>query len=168
MSARAGGVAKIAIVIPDTGRLISLARTGRLDLIDRFRNQDLIFDAVRIKQMDGPRDDPNERALMDLIDQSGNRMRVMETSWGELLKENLDLPCRWRRVPGEVPQPKELPHSFHADQERPCRDLRDTRSEIQFPDLAVLEQQEPVVRGAQGIHIAMCWKIARWTFFRHT
>ena len=32
----------IAVVMPDTGPLISLARIGRLDLIDRFKSQILI------------------------------------------------------------------------------------------------------------------------------
>ena len=51
----------------------------------------LIADAVRIELMDGPRDDPNQKALMDWIDQGGNRVRVVETAWGELLQENRNL-----------------------------------------------------------------------------
>ena len=53
----------IAVVMLDTGPLISLARIGRLDLLDRFGSLILITDAVQVELMDGPQDDPDKVSL---------------------------------------------------------------------------------------------------------
>ena len=81
----------IEVVIPDTGPLISLARIGRLDLIDRFRSQILITDAVEIELMDGPQDIPDLMVLKNWIARGGNRVRIVETSYGALLRQNREL-----------------------------------------------------------------------------
>jgi len=81
----------IAIVMPDTGPLISLARIGRLDLLDGFRSQILITDAVQIELMDGPRDAPDQVALSKWISSGGNRIHVVETAYGALLQQNREL-----------------------------------------------------------------------------
>ena len=81
----------IAIVMPDTGPLISLARIDRLDLVERFRSQILITDAVQIELMDGPEDAPDRVALSKWIASGGNRIHVVETAYGALMQQNREL-----------------------------------------------------------------------------
>ena len=81
----------IELVIPDTGPLISLARIDRLDLVDRFNSQILITDAVEVELTDGPEDAPDVAVLKDWIARGGNRVRIVETSYGALLKQNREL-----------------------------------------------------------------------------
>lgn len=81
----------IAVAMPDTGPLISLARIGRLDLIDRFKSQILITDAVQVELMDGPQDAPDLAVLTEWIAKGENRIRVVETTYGALLKQNREL-----------------------------------------------------------------------------
>ena len=81
----------IVVVMPDTGPLISLARIGRLDLLDRFGNQILITDSVQVELMDGPQDDPDRATLTEWIASGGNRIRIVETAYGALLQQNREL-----------------------------------------------------------------------------
>ena len=81
----------IAVVMPDTGPLISLARIGRLDLLDRFRSQILITDAVQVELMDGSQDGPDQATLTEWIARGGNRIRIVETAYGALLRQNREL-----------------------------------------------------------------------------
>ncbi|MDE0346216.1 MAG: hypothetical protein OXI66_10635 [Boseongicola sp.] len=66
----------ISGVVPDTGPLISLGLVGRLDLIDRFKGQILITDAVRTELLDGRPSAPEREALAAWITAGGNRLRM--------------------------------------------------------------------------------------------
>lgn len=81
----------IEIVFPDSGPLISLAKINRLDLIDRFQSQILITDAVEIEIMEGPEGSADMTVLSNWIKNGGNKIQVVETAYGELLKQNREL-----------------------------------------------------------------------------
>ncbi|MYI68541.1 MAG: hypothetical protein F4103_07280 [Boseongicola sp. SB0673_bin_14] len=81
----------ISVVVPDTGPLISLGLVGRLDLIDRFKGQILITDAVRTELLDGRPSAPEREALAAWITAGGNRLRIVETPSGSLLQRAFDL-----------------------------------------------------------------------------
>jgi hypothetical protein len=81
----------IRLVIPDSGPLISLARIGRLDLIDRFRCPILITDVVEMELLDGPPDAPDAPVFKDWLGGRGNRIQIVETSYGQLLRQNREL-----------------------------------------------------------------------------
>ncbi|MCY3879042.1 MAG: hypothetical protein OXF74_07670 [Rhodobacteraceae bacterium] len=78
----------IAVVLPDTGPLISLAR---VDLLDRFNCQILITDAVKLELLEGPAHTPDQMPLAAWIAAGGNRIKVIETDWGSVLQENIAL-----------------------------------------------------------------------------
>ncbi len=81
----------IAVVMPDTGPLISLGLVRRLDLIDRFNSHILITDAVRIELLEGGPSAPERETLSEWIASGGNRLRVVETVSGSLLQKAFDL-----------------------------------------------------------------------------
>lgn len=112
----------IAVVMPDTGPLISLARIGRLDLLDRFRSQILFTDAVQVELIDGPQDDPDRATLTEWIASGGTRIRIVETAYGTLLQQNREL---LRYVP-EAERARFRRHSRVKDAgENPIRELAD-------------------------------------------
>ena len=76
----------IETVIPDTGPIISLARIDRLDLLDGFDSQILVTDAVEFELMNGPEDAPDLASIKDWLTHGGNRIRVVETSYMELIR----------------------------------------------------------------------------------
>ena len=143
----------IAVVMPDTGPLISLARIGRLDLLDRFRSQILITDAVQVELMDGPQDGPDQITLTEWIARGGNRIRIVETAYGALLRQNREL---LRYVP-EAERARFRRHSRVKDAgENSIRELadevRDTLSRdatglVLFEDASVMKMDfGPYVR----------------------
>ncbi|MCY4261263.1 MAG: hypothetical protein OXC91_13500 [Rhodobacteraceae bacterium] len=81
----------ITVVIPDTGPLISLARADRLDLIDRFNSPILIADAVAMELLHGPPAAPDRTRLEAWLAQSSNRIQIVPTSIGDVLRELHDL-----------------------------------------------------------------------------
>ncbi|MXX88312.1 MAG: hypothetical protein F4Y68_03545 [Boseongicola sp. SB0665_bin_10] len=81
----------ISVVMPDSGPLISLALAGRLDLLDRFNSQILITDVVKIELLEAPFQTPDQEAISKWIDSRGNRIRVVETVSGGLMRKTLEL-----------------------------------------------------------------------------
>ncbi len=81
----------ITVVIPDTGPLISLARADRLDLIDRFNSPILIADAVAMELRHGPPAAPDRARLEAWLAQSSNRIQIVPTRIGDVLRELHDL-----------------------------------------------------------------------------
>lgn len=81
----------IALVLPDTGPLISLARIDRLDLFDRFQCPTLITDAVHFELMVATPRAPEHMALSLWMTSHGNQLRVVKTTYGSLMKTNRKL-----------------------------------------------------------------------------
>ena len=81
----------ITVVMPDTGPIISLALIGRLDLIDRFKCQILITDAVRYELFGGPIQTPDQESVASWLESSDNRVKIFETTYGAMLREIYEL-----------------------------------------------------------------------------
>lgn len=81
----------ITVVMPDTGPLISLSLAGRLDLLNRFKGQILIADAVRYELFGGRVRTPDQDSLATWLASIENRIRVFETTYGSMLREIAEL-----------------------------------------------------------------------------
>lgn len=88
----------VALIIPDSGPLISLAHADRLDLLEVFERPVVIADIVRIECLKKPTS-PDHATLERWFARIGNRARVVETP----LREAYEAALRRERS-GEEPR----------------------------------------------------------------
>ncbi|MCY4305416.1 MAG: hypothetical protein OXC62_11690 [Aestuariivita sp.] len=81
----------ITVVLSDAGPLISLARAGRLDLLERFNAQILITHTVKLEVLEGRLRSDDQERLREWIKSDRNRLRVVKTSWGAIMLKNFRL-----------------------------------------------------------------------------
>lgn len=152
----------IRLVIPDSGPLISLARIGRLDLIDRFRCPILITDVVEMELLDGPADGPDASAVKDWLGNRGNRIQIVETSYGQLLKQNREL---LSLLPEEQQEAQKRRFKVKNAGELSIREFSDEVRNRLAPEDAVLvlfeDQRVRKMSFGDHVHMMSSWSLAK-------
>jgi len=152
--------AMIAIVMPDSGPLISLARANRLDLLERFKASLLITDAVYIEMAGGESRTIDERRLIQWIRLTHNQVRVVDTTFGSLLREVKEL--RATLPESERAKIKRTPLTKNAG-ENAIREMADRMRPILNEDhqALVIFEDSRVKTMDFGAHVRM---LSTWSF----
>lgn len=152
----------IRLVIPDSGPLISLARIDRLDLIDRFRCPILITDVVEMELLDGPEDSPDTPVLQGWLENRGNRIQTVETTYGQLLKQNRELLAL---LPAEQRRAQKRRFSVKNAGELSIREFSDeVRNALSADDSVLVLFEDRKVRMmsfGDHVHMMSSWSLAK-------
>lgn len=151
----------IKVLIPDSGPLISLAKINRLDILDRFKCPILITDVVEIEVTNGPDDLPDIPILKEWIKQGGNKLQTVDTTYGQLLKQNMEL---LKLIPEEsrqgIPRHIKTKNSGELSIREFADELRKTMSS---EDTALVLFEDNDVRNVSfgsHVHLMSHWSLA--------
>jgi hypothetical protein len=152
----------IRLVIPDSGPLISLARIGRLDLIDRFRCPILITDVVEMELLDAPADGPDVPFFQEWLGNKGNRIQIVETTYGQLLRQNRELLAL---LPAEQQSAQKRRFKVKNAGELSIREFSDeVRNTLSDQDSVLVLFEDRKVRKlsfGEHVHMMSSWSLAK-------
>jgi predicted nucleic acid-binding protein len=151
----------IRLLIPESGPLISLARVDRLDLIDRFDGQIILPDAVAI-EVTRRKELQDAKTISDWLSRGGNRVQIVETTFGQLVKQNQEL---LEMLPPEIQKQQSRKFQIKNVGEHAVREFTDSiRTAISEKDTALVlfeDQRIKKMDFGDHVHLMSTWSFAK-------